>query len=110
MSYATVETTTTKAAKVDGGSRIEIVSAGLKHGNVGKIMLNGEQVLTTRNAAAAVKMSGATMSSSFSNGDVKVDAEIALKDSDEHFHTKCGEDEWWSALFGGKFKVHKIKI
>jgi hypothetical protein len=41
MSYATVTKTTTKSTKVDGGSKIEVVSAGYKDGNIAKIILNG---------------------------------------------------------------------
>lgn len=46
MSYATVERKRTTKAKVDGGSSIEIISAGKGDGNVGKIMINGKDVMT----------------------------------------------------------------
>jgi hypothetical protein len=49
LSYAVVERKRTTRAKVDGGSSIEIVSAGFTDGNVGKIILNGKDILTTQN-------------------------------------------------------------
>jgi outer membrane protein assembly factor BamA len=74
MSYAVVTKTTTKSTKVDGGSKIEVVSAGYKTGNIAKIMLNGNQVLTTRNSSGKVTMKEATMSSDYRKGDLNAHA------------------------------------
>lgn len=111
LSYATVEKKKEVRHKVDGGSSIEVVSAGWKDGNIAKIMLNGEQILTRRNSSSKVAMKGATMSSNYRKGDKNKAAALAL-DSDQksYFHTKCGADEWWSAQFGDKYLVTEVKI
>jgi hypothetical protein len=111
LSYAVVERKRETRTKVDGGSSIEIVSAGFKDGNVGKIILNGKDIMTTRNTGGDIKMKDATMSSNYRKGDLNEHASIAL-DGDEktYFHTKCGADEWWSASFGDKFLVTEVQI
>lgn len=111
LSYATVEKKKETRAKVDGGSSIEVVSAGYKDGNLGKIMINGQQVLTTRNQSSKISMKGATMSSNYRKGDKNQAAALALdRNGKSYFHTKCGADEWWSAQFGDKYLVTEVRI
>jgi len=111
LSYAVVERKRETRQKVDGGSSIEIVSAGFENGNVGKIILNGKEVLTTRNMDSTVKMQDAMMSSNYRKGDVSEEASLALNDDvNTYFHTKCEADEWWSAQFGNKFLVSEVQI
>jgi phosphotransferase system HPr-like phosphotransfer protein len=111
LSYAVVERKRQTRTKVDGGSSIEIISAGAKDGNLGKIMLNGKEVLTATNAHYLVPLEGATMSSNYRKGDVGKEASIALDaDVNTNFHTKCGADEWWSAQFQGRFLVSEVQI
>lgn len=42
MSYAVVERKKEVRRKVEGGSSIEVVSAGFTDGNIGKIIVNNE--------------------------------------------------------------------
>jgi len=100
LSYATVERKRETRSRVEGGSSIEVVSAGYTTGNIAKIMLNGKQILTARTPESKVPMKGATMSTNYRKGD-KDQAAAAAIDNDEktYFHTKCGADEWWSAQF-----------
>lgn len=112
MSYATTERKRVTKAKVDGGSSIEIISAGAKDGNVGKVIINGKEVMTAKNLSSDIKLKSATMSSNYRKGDLNTEASIALDGNDAtYFHTKCGADEWWSAGFGeGKFLVTEVHI
>jgi len=50
LSYATVERKREKRAKVDGGSSIEVISAGSKDGDMAKIIINNQQVFTATNS------------------------------------------------------------
>lgn len=111
MSYAVVERKRETRQKVEGGSSIEVVSAGLNDGNIAKIMLNGKQILTARVPESKAPMKGATMSSNYRKGDKDKAAAQAI-DGDEKtfFHTKCGADEWWSAQFTDKYMVTEVKI
>jgi hypothetical protein len=54
LSYAVVERKKTQRTKTENGSSIEVVSAGGKDGNVGKIMINDRQILTTSNSVSKV--------------------------------------------------------
>lgn len=113
LSYAVVERKKEKRTKVDGGSSIEIVSAGLRDGNVGKVILNGKELFTTMNLETAAKMKDATMSSNYRKSDAAKDAALALDDTPNKksfFHTKCGSDEWWSAQFAERMLVTEVKI
>ena len=110
MSYAVVERKKQVRRKVDGGSMIEVVSAGKTEGDIAKIMVNNQQVLTTHNSENS-GFAGATMSSNYRKGDLDAEAGIALgKDATTYFHTKCGEDEWWSAKFNYKTLVTEVRI
>jgi hypothetical protein len=111
LSYATVERKKEVRGKVDGGSSIEIVSAGHNDGNMGKIILNGQQILTRSNSLYKVGLRGATMSSNYRKGDLNKEASLALDTNEKsYFHTKCGADEWWSAQFGDKYLVTEVRI
>lgn len=111
LSYATVERKKEKRARVDGGSHLEIVSAGFTNGNLAKIIVNNEQVLTAANSLSGIKMSGAQMSSNYRKGDAEASAAYALDgDAQTYFHTKCGEDEWWAAHFDHKTLVTEVRI
>jgi len=70
LSYAVVERKKEIRGKVDGGSSIEIVSANQKEGGMGKIILNGSQILTRSNSLYKVGLRGATMSSNYRKGDL----------------------------------------
>jgi len=52
------------------------------------------------------------MSSNYRKGSNEEGAALALDSSDKksYFHTKCGKNEWWSALFNGKYQVFKVRI
>lgn len=92
MSYAVVERKKVNRAKVDGGSSIDVLSAGFTKGNIGKILINNEQVFTAANALTKVNMKGATMSSNYLKGDKNKAAALALdSDGKSYFHTKCGK-------------------
>lgn len=111
MSYAVTERKRQERTKVDGGSSIEVISAGFKDGNMGKIMLNGNQVLTTANSESKIGLKEATMSSNYRKGDINKAAQLAIDgDVNSYFHTKCGADEWWSAQFGDRFVVSEVRI
>jgi hypothetical protein len=70
LSYATVERKREKRAKVDGGSSIEVISAGSKDGNMSKIIINNEQIFAAASSTSAASLSGATMSSNYRKGDI----------------------------------------
>lgn len=58
-----------------------------------------------------VGMSGALMSSNYRKGDISKEAAIALNGDDKsYFHTKCAQDEWWSAQFKHKTLVTEVRI
>jgi hypothetical protein len=110
LSYAVVERKKEVRRKVDGGSMIEVVSAGREQGNVAKIIVNNQQILTAHNSMGS-SLNSATMSSNYRKGDLDAEAAIALdKNEKTYFHTKCGEDEWWSAQFNHKTLVTEVKI
>jgi hypothetical protein len=69
LSYAVVERKRETRQKVEGGSSIEVVSAGYTDGNIAKIMLNGKQILTAKVPESKAPMKGATMSSNYRKGD-----------------------------------------
>jgi hypothetical protein len=58
-----------------------------------------------------VSLRDSTMSSHSRGGDVKKESLIALDgDQKTYIHTNCGEDEWWSANFAGRFTVNKVRV
>jgi hypothetical protein len=58
-----------------------------------------------------IELRDSTMSSHSRGGDVKKESLIALDgDKKTYIHTNCGEDEWWSAKFPGKYTVKEVRI
>lgn len=51
------------------------------------------------------------MSSNYRKGDLDKEAALALnRDQKSYFHTKCGEDEWWSGQFKYRTLVTEVRI